>query len=181
MESLGMKKHDLSSIETFSWAPHEDSRGAWQRVWDSQVISGFGHNPQISQISLSRNPTRHTLRGLHSLDTAIQEYKTVICISGAVQDVIVDVRPDSETFAKWRSFNLISKPAQGILIPPGFAHGFLTLEPETNLLYIMSKPYDEFYERSFRWDDPRFKIPWAAEPVMISIKDKTHPFLPEGI
>jgi dTDP-4-dehydrorhamnose 3,5-epimerase len=169
----------LDSIQTFSWAPHIDSRGTWQRIWDRGEIALKGHNSEIDQISFSRNPNLHTLRGLHSLDEKAQEFKAVICLSGRIQDVVVDVRPKSRDFGKWRSFFLSSNPAQGILIPPGFAHGFLTLTENTDLLYLMSVAYDETMERCFRWNDPKLKIHWSAEPALVSDKDNSHPLIGE--
>jgi dTDP-4-dehydrorhamnose 3,5-epimerase len=169
----------LDEIQIFSWPPHVDSRGTWQRIWDRGAIALKGHNSEIEQISFSRNPKLHTLRGLHSLEENAQEFKAVICLSGRVQDVVVDVRPRSRDFGKWRSYILSSDPAQGIFIPPGFAHGFLTLTENTDLLYVMSAAYDEKLENCFRWNDPKLNILWSAQPALVSEKDNSHPLIGE--
>lgn len=174
-----MVENHLSSnpIRLFSWDAYSDPRGSWQRLWDSEKIREQNHNPEVSQISLSRNPVRFTLRGLHSLEQRANEYKAVICLSGEVQDVVVDVRHSSSSFGSWQSFHLKSNPAEGILIPPGFAHGFLSLVDNTDLLYLMSAPFDPKLERCFRWNDPSLGISWEAVPKLISEKDMSHPLI----
>jgi dTDP-4-dehydrorhamnose 3,5-epimerase len=164
-------------VSTFLFEPHLDFRGTWQRIWDLDSIRAVGHNPEIEQVSISTNPQAHTLRGLHSLKPEASEFKAVICLTGAVQDVLVDVRPNSPTWGTYASFELDAKYLNGVLIPPGFAHGFLTLEAETRLLYLMSVEYDAGLENNFCWNDPEFSIEWLAKPTLISEKDNKTPWI----
>ena len=162
---------------SFSFEPHMDFRGTWQRIWEHHSINDIGHNPEVRQVSLSTNPKKNTLRGLHSLKFEASEYKAVVCLTGAAQDVVVDVRPNSETWGHYASFNLSEGDFSGLLIPPGFAHGFLTLLPETRLLYLMSAEHSETLESNFCWNDPEFAIEWLAAPILISEKDKNIPWV----
>jgi len=111
---------------------------------------------------------------MHYLEEQAQEWKSVVCLQGSVQDVVVDMREESQTFRSHQSFHLEGQSNDGVLIPPGCAHGFLTLEPNTILLYIMSVPYDSSLERALRWDDPTLGISWDLVPKVISDKDQGH-------
>lgn len=171
------QESQFPEVTSFSFDPHLDFRGSWQRIWDVDFIQEVGHSPNIEQISVSSNPHLHTLRGLHSLRYEASEFKAVVCLSGAVQDVVVDVRPDSPTWGRYASFNLSEEKMNGVLIPPGFAHGFLTLLPNTKLLYLMSTKYSAELEYNFCWNDPGFGISWLADPALVSDKDNNTPWV----
>ena len=164
-----MKASAIDGVEPFQIEPFQDERGLWQRVWDRATIETLGFTGEVAQISISVNPLKGTLRGLHYLVPEARETKTVFCASGAVQDVVLDVRADSETFGDYVDLRL--RPGMGVVVSPGMAHGFLSLEPNTLLVYIMSAPYSSNYERSVRWNDPSFGIDWLLEPKFISNKD----------
>lgn len=156
----------------FSFAPFVDQRGSWQRVWEQETLGGPLEGAEISEISVSSNPLPRTLRGMHSLRESYGEAKVVFCLSGMVQDVAIDVRQGLSTFGDFFSFFL--HPGDGVVIPPGFAHGFLSLESNSNLAYLMTRPYNSSEELNFSWNDPFFRIPWACEPEIISEKDRAH-------
>lgn len=102
------------------------------------------------------------------------------CIQGSVYDVIADMRPDSPTYGRWCGTQLSAANRRMLYAPKGCAHGFITLEPDTELLYMVSTPYHPQLERGFKWNDPFFKIQWPAEPHIISERDRSHPdFAPE--
>jgi dTDP-4-dehydrorhamnose 3,5-epimerase len=129
------------------------------------------------QISISTNPTKGTLRGLHYLEERAKEWKAVVCVQGLVQDVVVDMREGSPTYKSHQSFYLDGRSNDGLLIPPGCAHGFLSLMPNTILMYVMTAPFDSDMERALRWDDPALNISWDLSPNVISDKDKSHGLL----
>lgn len=171
-----VKKSSLG-ITSFSTKAFEDARGRWQRFWDSAGILQTGHNIEVAQISVSTNRDQFTMRGLHSLVMEANEFKAVFCVSGSIQDVVVDVRPGSTTWGKHDSFVLSPQGTCGVLVPPGFAHGFLTTSPDTTLLYVMSTPYASSLEVSYKWDDPAFSINWQHAPSVISEKDASIPYV----
>lgn len=164
-------------MEPYSWDSFVDSRGRWQRVWDPSILEISQDSFAAQQISISTNPTKGTLRGLHYLEERAGEWKAVVCVQGLVQDVVVDMREESPTFKSHQSFYLDGSSNDGLLIPPGCAHGFLSLTSNTILLYIMTAPFDPDMERSLRWDDPVLNISWDLPPHVISDKDKSHGLL----
>lgn len=157
-----------------SYEPFTDDRGVWQRLFDSEILKPFGCDSGAAQVSVSKNPKKGTLRGMHSLDEAYGEVKVVLCLSGSVQDIVLDARRGSKTYGTYKEFTLDAENHNAVVIPPGCAHGFLTLEKETNLLYLMSKPYDSSREVCFRWNDPFWGVEWAFEPTLVSAKDQAH-------
>jgi dTDP-4-dehydrorhamnose 3,5-epimerase len=153
----------------------EDERGFFARFFCEREFGEQGLETRYVQMnnSLSRDP--HTLRGMHyQLDPAA-EVKVLRVLSGALWDVILDLRPDSETFGRHFGVELTSENRRMTYAPRGFAHGFLTLAPDTETLYLVSAFYAPERERGVRWDDPRFGIEWPAEPEVISDKDRSHP------
>jgi dTDP-4-dehydrorhamnose 3,5-epimerase len=129
----------------------------------------------FAQINNSLTGKQGTLRGMHYQLTPSAEVKVVRCISGSLYDVILDIRPDSPTFGQWFGKMLSSENRTMMYVPKGFAHGFLTLEPDTEAFYLVSDPYAPDLERGIRFDDPKFGIEWPSKPVEISEKDKNWP------
>jgi dTDP-4-dehydrorhamnose 3,5-epimerase len=150
----------------------EDARGAFCRLFCRNFFIENGIDPP-EQINLSDNRYRATLRGLHYQGDPYQEGKIVYCLKGKVFDVIVDLRPSSSTFTQYFSLELGGPAA--LFIPKGFAHGFITLEPNSQLLYLMTESYRPGYERGYRYDDPVFNIKWPMKPKVISERDKNLP------
>lgn len=164
-----MRVERLSGVNFFEFSPHEDLRGTWLRCWDKELARNLNQESSVSQISVSINPHQFTLRGMHFLDQSAEETKTIFCFSGAVQDVVLDVRPESPTYLDHLSIDLSS--GMGLIVDPGLAHGFLTLESNSNLLYVMSTEFIGELERGFLWSDPAFEIRWQQTPRLISEKD----------
>jgi dTDP-4-dehydrorhamnose 3,5-epimerase len=154
---------------------HEDARGAFARLQCPDEFAAAGHPFAPVQTSLSRNPHEGTLRGLHYQPPPHAEMKLVRTIRGRMFDVALDLRPDSPTYRRWTGVELSAENARGLLIPEGVAHGFLTLEPDTDVLYQISPAFQPGHEAGVRWDDPAFAIAWPAAPALISERDATYP------
>lgn len=154
---------------------HEDERGFFARTWCQREFEEHGLNPRLVQCNLSYNHKKGTLRGMHYQDAPYQEAKLVSCISGALYDVIIDIRPGSPTFGKYLGVELSAQTHEMLFIPEGFAHGFLTLADETQVFYQMSEFYAPEYARGFRWNDPAFKVEWPEEVRVISPRDAGYP------
>jgi len=159
---------------------HRDERGFFARAYCQSELETLGLGFDITQANLSSSPQPHTLRGLHLQIGQSAERKLVQCLSGAIFDVIVDLRPASPDFRSWRGFELSARNGRMLVIPEGFAHGFLTLEPDVIVLYFTSGAYAPAMERGFRFDDPAFTIDWPHMPAIVSRRDLGHaPFHPD--
>ena len=154
---------------------HTDDRGAFARLQCPGEFAAAGHPFTPVQTSLSRNPRAGTLRGLHYQPSPYAEVKLVRAVRGRMFDVAVDLRPASATYRQWTSAELSADNARAILIPEGVAHGFLTLEPDTDVLYQISPAFRPGHEAGVRWDDPAFAIAWPMAPTLISERDATYP------
>ena len=153
----------------------EDERGFFARAWDRREFEAHGLNPHLAQCSISFNPKKGTLRGMHFQVKPYEEAKLVRCTKGSLCDVIVDLRPGSPTYKKHLSVVLTSENRRMLYVPEGFAHGFLTLEDDTEVLYQISEFYRPESQRGLRWDDPAFAIAWPAEVRLISDRDRSYP------
>lgn len=155
--------------------PHRDERGFFARTFCQSEYAAHGLDGQVLQGSLSHNARRGTLRGMHFQLPPMQEVKQVRCVRGAVHDVVVDLRPNSETFLQYEGVMLSAENGRSLYVPAGFAHGFITLEDDTDLLYQMSQFHDAAQARGVRWDDPLIGIEWPMQPCVISKRDQTLP------
>ena len=155
--------------------PHEDERGAFARLHCPEAFAAAGHPFAPVQTSLSRNPRAGTLRGLHYQPAPHAQVKLVRAVRGRIFDVALDLRPDSPTYRRWASAELSADNARALLIPDGVAHGFLTQEPDTDVLYQISPAFQPGHEAGVRWDDPAFAIAWPAKPALISARDSGYP------
>jgi dTDP-4-dehydrorhamnose 3,5-epimerase len=155
--------------------PIEDQRGFFARTWCREEFSQRGLNPHLAQSSVSFNWSQGTLRGMHYQVTPHQEAKLVRCTMGTIYDVIVDLRPDSPTLRRWMGIDLSAVNRRMLFIPEGLAHGFITLQDDTEVLYQMSCAYHAASARGVRWDDPAFGIRWPTAPKLISERDRTYP------
>lgn len=152
----------------------EDERGFFARTWCKQEFQKCGINPNLVQCNISFNRKKGTLRGMHYQAAPCEEAKLVRCTTGAICDVIIDLRPDSETFKQWVMVELTAENRKMLYIPEGFAHGFLTLKDSTEVFYQMSEYFAPEYARGVRWNDPAFRINWPEKVVVISEKDKQY-------
>jgi len=151
--------------------PIEDERGFFARSWCQQEFEAHGLNPNLVQCNISFNKKKGTLRGMHYQVAPHEEAKLVRCSKGAIYDVIIDLRPDSPTFKQWIAVELTAKNYKMLYIPEGFAHGFQSLEDNTEVFYQMSEFYHPECARGVCWDDLAFKIEWPKNDRIISEKD----------
>jgi dTDP-4-dehydrorhamnose 3,5-epimerase len=152
-----------------------DERGFFARTFCQREFHDHGVNIQVAQCNLSYNRAKGTLRGMHFQVFPHEEAKLVSCTQGAIHDVIVDIRPDSPTYRQHFAIELTAEANNALYVPEGFAHGFLTLVPDTYVFYQMSEFYAPGSARGFRWNDPAFDIEWPAEIKMISDRDAQYP------
>lgn len=164
-----LKSAYIIDIERF-----EDQRGFFARSWCQKEFEDHGLNPRLVQCSISFNVRKGTLRGMHYQTKPFEEAKLVRCTRGAIHDVIIDIRPDSSTFREWVGFMLTADNRRSLYVPEGFAHGFLTLEDNTEVFYQMSEFYAPEYGRGFRWNDPFFVIEWPSNVQVISDRDRSY-------
>ena len=153
----------------------EDERGFFARTFCQKEFIEHGLKTRIAQCNVSYNKKKGTFRGMHLQVSPFQEAKLVQCTSGAIHDVIIDLRPDSPTYLEHIGVNLSAQDYRMLYIPEGFAHGFLTLEENTNVFYQMSEFYAPECARGFRWNDPAFKMSLPAEIQVISERDANYP------
>lgn len=158
----------------------EDDRGFFARTCCRKEFDQYGLTGDWVQCNISYNIRRGTLRGLHYQGEPFAEAKLVRCTMGAIYDVILDLRPDSDTYKQWISAELSAENRTMIYIPQGFAHGFQTLVDHTEVFYQMSAFYAPEYARAVRWNDPQFNIHWPDAVRTMSEKDqKTDDFDPD--
>jgi len=152
-----------------------DERGFFARSWCQKEFQTQGLTPELVQCSVSFNAKKGTLRGMHYQVKPYEEAKLIRCTMGSLYDVIVDLRQDSSTYRQYVGFVLSADNHQMLYIPEGFAHGFLTLEDNTEIFYQMSEFFAPDHARGFRWNDPAFRISWPADIQVISDRDRSLP------
>ena len=165
----------LAGVFEIHLDPLADERGFFARSWCRREFENRGLNGHLVQCNISFNVAEATLRGLHYQAPPFAEAKLVRCTNGAVYDVAVDLRPQSPSFGQWLGVNLTAANRTMLYIPEGFAHGFVTLQPNTEVFYQMSEFYDPASARGIRWNDPAFNIEWPREAQVISERDRNHP------
>lgn len=166
---------DIPGVVLVEVEPLTDERGAFARLHCPGEFAAAGHPFTPAQTSLSRNPRRRTLRGLHFQPAPHAEVKLVRCVRGRVFDVAVDLRSESPAHRRWTGFELSAENARALLIPEGVAHGFLTLEDGSDVLYQIAPKFEPGHEAGVRWDDPAFAIAWPERPALLSPRDATYP------
>lgn len=151
--------------------PLADERGFFTRTWCRRELAERGLNAEIAQESASFNRRKGTLRGLHFQRAPHEEVKIVRCLHGAIFDVVVDLRPNSPTFAKWQSFDLTAENRRAVYVPKGCAHGFQTLADDTEVYYHISDFHAPESADGYRYDDPAFAIAWPLPVSVIGERD----------
>ena len=154
-----------------------DDRGFFARTWCEEEFRARGLVSRFVQSSVSVNPLRGTLRGLHYQRPPHAEVKFLRCTRGAIFDVIVDLRPNSPTYRQWVAVELAAGSYQLVYVPEGFAHGFQTLMPDAEVDYLISTPYAPAAATGLRYDDPLLAIDWPLAVTRISDKDLDWPLL----
>lgn len=168
---MKFNKTPLEGAYTIELQRIGDDRGFFARLFCTKEFSDVGLVTSFEQINNSLTKNKGTLRGMHYQLPPFAEVKVVRCIRGALFDVILDLRPDSPTYGKWYGDTLSADNRRMMYVPKGFAHGFLTLEEDTEAFYLVSTPYAPEHERGIRYNDPEFDIEWPIEPLEVSEKD----------
>lgn len=157
--------------------PIADNRGFFGRVFCAEEFARHGLETAVSQCNISFNARSGTLRGMHFQIAPHEEVKVVRCTSGAIYDVILDLRPDSPTFLHWHAVELTADNRHLLYVPAGLAHGFQTLADGTEVFYQMSTPYAPEHAKGVRFDDPSAGIEWPLPVSVISDRDLAYPLL----
>ena len=152
-----------------------DVRGFFARTWAREEFAAHGLATVIVHCNTSFNFRRGTLRGMHWQEAPYAEAKLIRCTSGAIHDVIIDLRPESLTYGRWFGAELTAADGMMLYCPERFAHGFITLTDDAEVAYQMSQVYAPDHARGARYDDPFFAIEWPLEPVVIAERDRTYP------
>lgn len=158
----------------------QDDRGFFARSFDTSEFAAAGLEPLVDQCNISFNHKAGTLRGMHFQVAPHPEAKLVRCIRGRLLDVIVDMRPESPTRLQHVAVELSAENRRSFYVPPYFAHAYLTLEDDTEVMYQVSGSYEPTAERGLRWNDPLLGIEWPIEVTTISAKDASWPLLSES-
>ena len=172
-----MKFHSTPLAGVFVVEPerHEDDRGFFARSWCRQEFADHGLDPNLVQCNISFNHRAGTVRGMHFQKPLHEEVKLVRCTSGAILDVVIDIRTDSPTRLKSFAVELNSNNRLALYIPAGFAHGFQTLADGTEVFYQMSHEFQPGSAGGLRWDDPRLSVEWPLPISVISDRDLGYP------
>jgi dTDP-4-dehydrorhamnose 3,5-epimerase len=157
--------------------PFQDERGMFARTFCKQEFVQIGHAKEFVQLNHSRTQQKGTIRGLHFQRAPHAEIKLIRCIRGSVYDVIIDLRIHSPTFLQHIGVELSEQNMQMIYVPEGFAHGFQTLEDDTELIYHHTAYYAPHSEGGVRFNDPQFQINWPLPPSVMTEKDLNHPLI----
>jgi dTDP-4-dehydrorhamnose 3,5-epimerase len=166
----------LPGVVRIEAEPLPDERGAFARLYCPRELAAAGIVPAAAwQISLSRNPLCHTLRGMHFQSPPHAEEKLVRAVRGRAYDVVIDLRRDSPTRGQWIAVELDAEAMNAVFVPAGCAHGFLTLQSDTDVLYQISPLYVPGHGRGVRWNDPALGVRWPAEPALIGARDASWP------
>ena len=168
-------KTPISEVHLIDLEQRGDERGFFARVFCANEFAEHNLATVFVQANSSLSVARGTLRGMHYQLPPRAETKLVRCIRGALWDVVLDLRPGSATLGKWFGAELSAENRRLMYVPKGFAHGFITLANDTEVLYFVDEFYSPELERGVRWDDPRFGIKWPMKPLVMSDKDRNHP------
>ena len=168
---------ELEGVWIVELEKHSDERGYFARTWCVDEFEKHGLNPRIVQCNTSFNSKRGTLRGMHFQDAPHGEAKLIRCTRGAIYDVALDLRRNSATFKRWTAVELNATGNRMLYIPEGFAHGFQSLEDESEISYQMSEYFHPESSRGVRWDDPEAAIRWPIANPIMSQRDRDLPLL----
>lgn len=167
-EYVGLSHLGVLGIQS---KPSTDSRGDFLRLLD---IPALPDDFKPSEVSLATNLKAGTLRGMHFQKGEMAEAKVIFCIAGKIFDACVDMRTNSQSYLKTICIELgPTSEFQGLVLPAGYAHGYVSLEDQSNLIYLMDKPYSRSHSSGYLWNDRAFDIPWPITPTSISEQDKS--------
>ena len=170
---------ELAGAFIVELVPHEDNRGFFARLFCQKEFAAHGLKPLVVQANIGANRARGTLRGMHFQFPPAAETKYVRCVRGAVLDVIVDLRPESPTYLRHVAVELSATNQRGVYVPERFAHGYQTLEDDTDTIYMVGEFYTPGVEGGLRHDDPALGLSWPLPVEVISEKDRSWKLLEE--
>ena len=150
-----------------------DERGFFARTFEKKQLREYGLDTQLLECNISFNKLKGTIRGMHYQIKPYEESKLVRCTHSKIFDVIIDLRPKSETYRNWFGVELTADNYKMVYVPKGFAHGFQTLKNDTEVFYQMSDSFNPKYARGIRWNDKTIGINWPLKPTKISKKDNS--------
>jgi dTDP-4-dehydrorhamnose 3,5-epimerase len=154
----------------------EDERGFFALIWSADLFAQHGLEAHLAECNVSFNLKKATVRGMHYQAPPHEQVKLVRCTAGGIYDCIIDLRPNSPTFKQWAAVELTANNRTMMYVPKGFAHGFQTLEHNSEVLYQMSEVYAPKSGRGVRWNDPAFGITWPGiAELVINERDRTYP------
>ncbi len=170
----------IDGLSLIRWHPAMDHRGSFARLFCRSQLKAAGLEFEVVQANASYNEKARTLRGMHYQHAPHGEAKIVFCLRGRMWDVAVDMREDSPGYLQWRGFELSAGQPVAVHLAAGFAHGFVTLEPDTNVFYLVDGHYVPEASTGFRWDDPAAGIEWPVAPEVILERDRRFAPLADG-
>lgn len=165
-------KQKIPDLYTVELDKIGDDRGFFARFFCIDEYKDLGLDVNIVQMNNSFTKEKHTLRGMHYQVPPKAEARIVRCLKGSIYDMVLDLRPESPTYGEPFGIELSAENRKMTYIPAGCAHGFMTLENDTEILYLVTEFYSPDYERIIRWNDPSFNMKWPVEPEHLSEKDK---------
>ena len=171
---------DLPSVLLLEPEVFSDMRGFFLESFNQNTFSKAGLNYNFVQDNHSLSLDTGVIRGIHYQLTPKAQTKLMRVLAGSIIDVVVDIRKNSPTFGRWIAVTLSAVNKKQILVPKGFAHGFCTLEPNTEVLYKVDEYYSPEHDRGILWKDPDLGIPWPTEHPILSDKDSRHPLLKQA-
>lgn len=174
---MKFRQLDIGGVWLIEPDLYSDERGVFRRHYCREEFAAHGIHTGVAQGNVSENRLRHTLRGFHYQIEPYAEGKTISCFSGALYDIVVDLRADSPTFMQWTSITLDATERTSLYLPPGCANAYITTQDNTVVHYYMSELYAPDSYRGFHYDDPSFGFRWPAQPQVISEKDRNLPIL----
>lgn len=163
----------IQGLHIIDWQPVRDHRGYFVRTYCADVLREHGLKADFVQHSQSYSHTSGTIRGMHFQRAPHDEIKLVRCLSGAVFDVILDLRPSSPTFLQWEAFELSRDNGRQVYVPKGCAHGFQALTDDVEMIYLISASYAAHAATGYRYDDSAFAIDWPLPPTIVSDRDRS--------
>ena len=178
---MQVTKTDLEGVLILEPRVFGDARGWFMETWSARKFEAAGLNFNFVQDNQSYSAQKGTLRGLHYQTAPFAQAKLVRCTRGKLLDVAVDIREGSETFAKWVAVELTAENKKQLLIPRGFAHGFLTLTDDVEIQYKADNFYAPTCDGNIRWDDSEINISWNFKPTILADKDAKAPTLRERL
>ena len=174
---MNIKETLLQDVYILEPAVFHDKRGFFMESYNKRILEQLGIHVDFIQDNHSFSKNAGIIRGLHYQLNPKAQTKLVRVSTGAIFDVIVDIRKNSVTFGKWVSVILSEENKRQVLVPKGFAHGFCTLVPNTNVIYKVDEYYDPEFDRGILWNDPDIGIDWPISSPILSDKDSKLPLL----